>query len=91
VFEGEKTVPFWAGLVIFGFSLYFFVTAIWQIIYYSFFYQTYINPNSFRLTFLQSTVPMIIGGIIFMSIGLYMMKLGAKKNTPTQQPSLNPS
>ena len=91
MFEGEKTVPFWIGLIVFGFSLYLFTTAIWQIIWYSFFYQalgTSISiSSSLRLSVLQSTVPVIIGGVIFIVIGLYMMKLGVKKNTTlTQQP-----
>ncbi len=94
VFKGEKTTTFWIGLVIFGYSLYQFCNAAWQTIYYFFIY-TLIYPQAINplgstsysdylkvLAVSQYVVPSLIGGIIFLVIGLYMMKVGIRKNQP---------
>jgi putative Mn2+ efflux pump MntP len=38
--------------------------------------------NAFRSQAFQTVVPPIIGGVIFMVIGLYIMKVGIRKDTP---------
>lgn len=100
LFEGEKTVVFWIGLVVLGYSVYQFCIAGWQIFYYNImYYPTMLASissntsaatlasmeNSLRLQTFQTAVPSIIGGIIFMVIGLYIMKVGIKKNIPQTQ------
>ena len=97
LFEGEKTNLFWVGLVIFGFSLYLFLEAIWELLYLPFIYP-YISGTgnagnagnilfNLRLEALAN-VPIFIGGIIFVIIGIYIMKAGIKKN---QLPNPTPS
>lgn len=91
VFKGEKTTTFWVGLGILGFSLYQFCIAVWQTIYYFFIYG-YIYPIEIAplsgtsysdyvrtVATAQYVVPAIIGGIIFLVIGLYIMKVGVKR------------
>ena len=75
MFEGEKTYVFWIGLIILGYSITQFVSAIWQTMYY--FTATY--GQSLSSLFGLSLVPGIASGIIFMTIGVYMMKAGTKK------------
>ena len=94
MFKGEKTTTFWIGLGILGFSLYQFCMAGWQTIYYFFVYghlypqaitqnlggTSYFDYVRIVATF-QYVVPAIIGGIIFLVIGLYIMKVGVKKQS----------
>jgi hypothetical protein len=86
MFKGEKTVTFWIGLIIFGYSIYQFAIGIWTVIYYSFLYPNFLgyNPsfgNDSLLLGLGQAVPNIIGGVIFLVIGLYIMKVGLKKES----------
>ncbi len=83
---------YWAGLVIFGVSLYFFLTAIWQFIFFYYIYS--FNPSGFssqslvslvRTEMVASASP-IIGGVIFAVIGIHMMRAGVRKEKiPPQQ------
>jgi uncharacterized membrane protein len=95
MFKGEKTTTFWIGLVALVFSIFQFCQAIWQIFYYYVIYPELLGVSSdiFSLNFtrllgiLGVAVPSVIGGIIFLIVGLYIMKRGVKKNQPlTQQP-----
>ncbi len=70
MFEGDKTLVFWIGLIILGLasvSLFgiFWMIAIW-------------NGYTHRFEMLKQAVPVIVGGIVFILIGLYMMKSGTK-------------
>ena len=93
VFKGEKTTLFWIGLIVLGYSIFQFCQAIWQSIYYYFIYPGLIGVsgdlsslNFTRLfAILGVAVPSVIGGVIFMVIGLYIMKVGVKKE-PTSEP-----
>jgi uncharacterized membrane protein len=81
MFSGEKTNLFWTGLIILGFSFLVLFSAIWQIIVS---YMNYLNYSSqfhstFAYSFAASYIPIIVGGIIFILIGFYMMKSGIKK------------
>ncbi len=85
MFEGEKNNVFWIGLLIFGLALFAFFTAIWSTISSYLTYVTYSNqPYSYNypISMWLNVVPFIAGGAIFMTIGLYMMKNGVKKNPP---------
>ena len=71
MFEGEKTLLFWAGLLILSFASVVLFTVIWTLRGYS---STNLNM------FIQNYIPLIVGAIVFILIGLYMMKSGVKKS-----------
>jgi hypothetical protein len=79
MFEGEKTNLFWFGLLVLGFSSLVLFTAIWQIIINYLNFLSYAHSSSFAYSFIWSNIPIIVGGIIFILIGWYMMKSGVKK------------
>jgi len=89
MFKGEKTAVFWLGLLVFGYSLVQFCSAIWQAIYYLvIFPQVYIGTPSQSFIEAQAVYPLIpniISGIIFSVIGRYMMKKGIKQEQPSTQ------
>jgi hypothetical protein len=72
MFEGEKTFPFWIGLIILGLAS----VSLFGILYMIAVWNGYID----RLEMLKQAVPLIAGGIVFMLIGFYMMKSGVKKS-----------
>ena len=72
MFEGEKTFPFWIGLIILGLAS----VGLFGILYIIAVWNGYID----RFTMLKQAVPLIAGGIVFILIGFYMMKSGAKKS-----------
>ncbi len=91
LFKGEKTPVFWLGLVVLGYSVFQFCNAIWQIVY-SFLILPATYPQQFfptgstsyeeylRLVSVsQSVVPSIISGIIFLTVGLTIMRAGVRK------------
>ncbi len=81
MFEGEKTAVYWLGLVVFGYAIYQFCSAGWFIFAYSR-YQSYVSIELYPAV-LNTIVPPIIGGIIFLIIGLYIMREGVlKKGNP---------
>ena len=67
MFEGEKTFVFWIGLIILGLASVGLFSVLWY---------NAIHPSEY---FLRSSVPVIVGGVVFILIGLYMMKSGVKK------------
>jgi len=70
MFEREKTLVFWIGLIILGLASVGLFGILWMMAIYS-----YMD----RLTMVKQAVPVIVGGIVFILIGLYMMKSGVKK------------
>ncbi len=66
--KGEKTTVFWVGLIILGVASTVLFDRIWKEI---FIYRIY------RYT--PISLPTIVGAIIFILIGLYMMRSGVKK------------
>jgi hypothetical protein len=72
VFEGEKTLVFWIGLIILGLAS----VGLFGILYIIAVWDGYID----RFTMLKQAVQVIAGGIVFILIGFYMMKSGAKKS-----------
>ena len=69
MFRGEKTLVFWTGLIIFGLVSWGLFGIVWSIV----------NYHGNRLIMLKYDVPFIVGGVIFLLIGLYMMKSGLKE------------
>ncbi len=79
LFNGEKTSLYWVGLIIVGFASLVLFASVWQFIVSYMNYLSYSSLHPSTYYYFQSYVPIIVGGIIFMLIGLYMMKSGAKK------------
>jgi len=72
VFEGEKTFVFWIGLIILALvSVYLFGISWWMLVVWD----EYMD----RLTMLKYQVPTFVGGVVFILVGLYMMKSGVKR------------
>lgn len=71
MFEGEKTLVFWFGLIILGLASVGLFAILWMIAIW--------NGYMDQLTMLKQAVPVIVGGIVFVLIGLYMMKSGVMK------------
>ncbi len=69
MFKGEKTWVFWVGLVMMALAFLGLFQMLWSLLMYSYYSSDY----------WRSMVPIITGGIIFILIGLYMMKSGVKK------------
>jgi hypothetical protein len=89
VFKAEKTAVFWVGLLVFGYSLVQFCAAIWQTIYFLIIYPR-VYPATISTALIEAqavypTIPLIISGVIFVTIGLYMMKKGVKQKQPSTQ------
>ena len=74
LFEGEKTILFWLGLLLMSFSSIVLFSVVW--------YTAMYNPTWFGSA-LISTVPIMAGAIVFILIGFYMMKEGVKKKKAT--------
>jgi hypothetical protein len=71
VFEGEKTDLFWVGLIILGLASVGLFGILWIVAVW--------NVYTDRFTLLKQFVPVIAGAIVFILIGLYMMKSSVKK------------
>ena len=71
MFEGEKTFVFWIGLIILGLASVGLFGILWMIAVWD----GYLD----RFTMLKQAVPVIVSGVVFIIIGLYMMKSGVKK------------
>jgi hypothetical protein len=70
LFEGEKTLLFWAGLLILSLASVVLFTVVWNI-------HGYTSTNLGM--YIQTYIPLIVGAIVFILIGLFMMKSGVKK------------
>jgi len=71
VFEGEKTFVFWIGLIILGLASVSLFGILWMLAVWDWYMD--------RLDMLKYQVPALVGGVIFILIGLYMMKSGVKR------------
>ena len=71
MFEGEKTFVFWIGLIILSLASVGLFGILWMI--------TIWDGYGDRFLALKQAVPSIVGGVVFILIGLYMMKSGVKE------------
>lgn len=71
MFEGEKTFVFWIGLIILGLASVSLFGILWMLAVWDWYMD--------RLDMLKYQVPALVGGVIFILIGLYMMKSGVKR------------
>jgi len=72
MFEGEKTYVFWLGLIILSLASIVLFSISWYTILTA---QPYVNIDYYW----KLLVPPVAGAIVFILIGLYMMKSGTKK------------
>ena len=77
MFDGEKTLVFWFGLLVLAFASLVLFTVLWFWVpsysYYS------------RIEAWRSLVPIVVGAVVFILVGAYMMRSGVKKDqTKTQ-------
>jgi len=71
MFEGEKIIVFWIGLVLLALASLTLFGIFWML-------DVVMYPVN-RMEFLKGLVPLIVGGVVFILIGLYMMKSGVKR------------
>jgi len=71
MFKGEKTYVFWIGLIILGLAAVALFSILWYI--------TLTIPSYYGVDFWKYWIPPIVGTIVFILIGLYMMNSGVKK------------
>ena len=71
MFEGEKTFVFWIGLIILGLASVSLFGILWIFAVW--------DGYGDRFNMLKYQVPAIVGGVVFILIGLYMMKSGVKR------------
>ena len=69
--NGEKTVVYWIGLILLSTASVALFGIFWIVAFT-------IHPiNRANFMFRSPLVPAIVGGVVFMFIGLYMMQEGA--------------
>lgn len=73
MFEGEKTLVFWIGLILLALALVSLFGIFWMV--------TVVMYPADRIEFLKGLVPLIVGSVVFILIGLYMMKSGVEKKS----------
>jgi len=71
MFESEKTYVFWLGLIILGLASIALFSISWYTILLA--AQPYANIDW------KFLVPPVVGSVVFIRIGLYMMKSGTEK------------
>ena len=76
MFKGEKGALFWIGLIILAFASIILFALLWQFAFMK--WNHYVTWNDLT-RMVRSSVPLIVGAVIFILIGLYMMKSGVKK------------
>ena len=69
--SGEKTLVYWIGLILLSAAL----LALFQI----FWMFAFVIPQSVRNIYRSPLVPVIVGGIVFAVIGIYMMREGVSE------------
>ena len=67
MFEGEKTIIFWIGLIVLSFASIGLFSIVW------------FNAIDFYTPPIELQVPFIVGTVVFILVGLYMMKSGVQK------------
>ncbi len=69
--RSERTSVFWVGLIILGLAS----VALFAILWFLF-----VFPSRYWYEPLKVMTPLIVGSLVFIVIGLYMMKSGTKKS-----------
>ena len=74
MFEGEKTLVFWAGLIILALASLVLFALAWNVVIQWTAYSQYNLAMLF-----SSWVPFIVGAVVFILIGGWMMKSGVRR------------
>jgi len=75
LFKGEKTILFWAGLIILSLASVVLFSIFWELRRYADLFWG-----------LESNIPLLVGAIVFVLLGLFMMRSGVKGGQfPTQK------
>jgi xanthine/uracil permease len=69
VFDGKKTLVFWIGLLVLCAASLFLYSVFWTLFFY---------PSLYYM-FSMSAIPVVVGGIFLILIGLILMKSGVRK------------
>jgi len=77
LFKGEKTSVFWAGLIILSLASLVLFSVWWSLLNYA--------PSADLNWAFRNDLPFIVGGIIFVLIGVYMMKSGVNRDQLSTQ------
>ena len=77
MFQGEKRALFWIGLIILALASIILFALLWQFAFIE--WNQYVTWNDVTWM-VRSSVPLIVGAVVFIFIGLYMMKSGVKKH-----------
>jgi hypothetical protein len=64
---------FWIGLILLALALVSLFEIFWMV--------TVVMYPANRMEFLKGLVPLIVGSVVFVLIGLYMMKSGVKEKS----------
>lgn len=76
MFEGEKTLVFWIGLIILGLAS----VVLFSIIWFNSIIALKVYPYAAGPS-IEFQIPFSVAAIVFILIGLYMMKSGVKKKS----------
>jgi len=71
--EDKKSMVFWVGLILFSMASMVLFGVLWMV-------AVVMHPAS-RLEFLKGLVPLIVGGVVFVFIGICMMRSEMEKTT----------
>ena len=74
MFEGEKTFVFWIGLIILGLASISLFTLVWINMISAMRGQIFLFGPTIELQ-----VPFFVASIVFLLIGIYMMRSGVKR------------
>lgn len=77
MFQGEKRALFWIGLIILALASIILFALLWPFAFIDL--NQYVTWNDVKWM-VRSSVPLIVGAIVFILIGIYMMKSGVKKS-----------
>jgi uncharacterized RDD family membrane protein YckC len=81
MFEGKKTSVFWVGLLVLGLASVILFSLLWFVMVL---YPPYDIGYYWKIL-----TPPVVGSIVFILIGLYMMKSGTKKEEEEKIQLLN--
>jgi hypothetical protein len=71
MFEGKKTIVFWIGLLVLALALVILFSFLWYVM-------VVFAPLNFGSYTWKYLTPPVIGSVVFILIGLYMMKSGTR-------------
>ncbi|MEM3578680.1 MAG: hypothetical protein QXL54_00445 [Candidatus Bathyarchaeia archaeon] len=80
MFEGKKTPVFWAGLIILTLA----ALILFAMLYYG-------VLMGLKPDYVKGVFPLLVGSVIFILIGLYMMKSGTEKLTEKTATATSPT